>query len=144
MPFKTIVVAVDFSEESEAALALAIELAQQSDATLHLINAYEVIAATPPMMGVGIPSDLVNSLREASAKQMAEWVERAEQGGVTAHGHLSPASPSLAIVATTEEVGGDLVVMGTRGLSGLKHVVLGSVAERTLRTSPCPVLTVKA
>jgi nucleotide-binding universal stress UspA family protein len=63
---------------------------------------------------------------------------------VKAHGHLSPASPSLAIETTVEEVGADLVVMGTRGLSGIKHVVLGSVAERTVRTCPCPVLTVKA
>ena len=58
--------------------------------------------------------------------------------------HLSPASPTLAIEALVDEVGADLIVMGTRGLSGLKHVMLGSVAERTVRTAKCPVLTVKA
>ena len=53
-----------------------------------------------------------------------------------------PAAP--AIVAQAESLPADLVVMGTRGHTGLKHVVLGSVAERVVRTAPCPVLTVKA
>jgi nucleotide-binding universal stress UspA family protein len=42
-----------------------------------------------------------------------------------------------------KEIGADLIVMGTRGATGLKHIFLGSVAERTLRIAPCPVLTVK-
>ena len=50
----------------------------------------------------------------------------------------------LAIAAQAESLPADLIVMGTRGLTGLKHVVLGSVAERVVRTAPCPVLTVKA
>ena len=52
--------------------------------------------------------------------------------------------PSMAIAETVTELDCDLVVMGTRGLSGIKHVLLGSVAERAIRTAPCPVLTVKA
>ena len=47
------------------------------------------------------------------------------------------------MVDTAERIGADLIVMGTRGLTGLKHVVLGSVAERTVRLAPCPVITVK-
>jgi nucleotide-binding universal stress UspA family protein len=46
-------------------------------------------------------------------------------------------------VELAEKLPADLIVMGTRGLSGLKHVLLGSVAERTIRHAPCPVLTVK-
>ena len=56
----------------------------------------------------------------------------------------SAETPAEAIARCAEKVGADLIVMGTRGLTGLKHVLLGSVAERTLRTAPCPVLTVKA
>jgi nucleotide-binding universal stress UspA family protein len=51
--------------------------------------------------------------------------------------------PGMTIPATAEEIGADLIVMGTRGLTGLKHVLLGSVAERTIRVAACPVLTVK-
>jgi nucleotide-binding universal stress UspA family protein len=49
----------------------------------------------------------------------------------------------VAINLTAEEIGADLIVMGTRGLAGLKHAMLGSVAERIVRLAPCPVLTVK-
>ena len=50
---------------------------------------------------------------------------------------------SEAVVKLAEDQGADLIVMGTRGLTGIKHVLLGSVAERTLRHATCPVLTVK-
>ena len=49
-------------------------------------------------------------------------------------------SQAIADAAAADQI--DLIVMGTRGLSGLKHILLGSVAERTLRMAPCPVLTV--
>jgi nucleotide-binding universal stress UspA family protein len=63
--------------------------------------------------------------------------------GIQSEAILSADSPSLAINLAAEEVEADLIVMGTRGLSGLKHAVLGSVAERVVRLAPCPVLTVK-
>ena len=56
---------------------------------------------------------------------------------------VSPALPSEAILAAAGEIGADLIVMGTHGHTGLKHVLLGSVAERTIRLAPCSVLTVK-
>ena len=60
------------------------------------------------------------------------------------HQTLSSMFPSEVIAKTVEEIGADLIVMGTRGLAGIKHVMLGSVAERTIRIAPCPVLTVKS
>jgi nucleotide-binding universal stress UspA family protein len=66
------------------------------------------------------------------------------QQGVQTEEHLSPLFPPEGIAESAAEVGADLIVMGTRGLTGFKHVLLGSVAERTVRTAPCPVLTVKA
>jgi nucleotide-binding universal stress UspA family protein len=51
--------------------------------------------------------------------------------------------PSEAILAVAREIGADLIVMGTHGHTGLKHALLGSVAERTVRLAPCSVLTVK-
>ena len=56
---------------------------------------------------------------------------------------LSADSPASAINLAADEINADLIVMGTRGLAGLKHAMLGSVAERVVRLSPCPVLTVK-
>ena len=73
-----------------------------------------------------------------------EWAARAGRRGLEAHTILSPLFPSEAIERASEEIGAGLIVIGTRGLTGLKHVLLGSVAERTVRTARCPVLTVKA
>ena len=61
----------------------------------------------------------------------------------TATSHLSEVPAASAIVDMAEELEADLIIMGTRGHTGLKHVLLGSVAERTLRHAPCSVLTVK-
>ncbi len=63
--------------------------------------------------------------------------------GIQCESHLIAQTPSAAIVEAAEQIGADLIVMGTRGLSGLKHILLGSVAERTVRVAPCPVMTVK-
>jgi nucleotide-binding universal stress UspA family protein len=74
---------------------------------------------------------------------MDKWVAKVKSAGVAVESTVTPTAPVEAIERTAEEIGADLVVMGSRGLTGLKHVLLGSVAERTLRTAPCPVLTVK-
>ena len=65
------------------------------------------------------------------------------EAGVAVETSTTADSPSEAIVRCAESIQADLIVMGTRGFSGLKHVLLGSVAERTLRLAPCPVLAVK-
>jgi universal stress protein E len=64
--------------------------------------------------------------------------------GIAATPHLSEGPAAPAIVGLAERLGADLIVMGTRGHTGLRHVLLGSVAERTLRHAPCSVMTVKA
>jgi nucleotide-binding universal stress UspA family protein len=82
-------------------------------------------------------------VREAAAQKLERILERMKAEGIECALHLCPGHPVGAILDTAEEVDADLIVMGTRGLSGLKHVLLGSVAERTIRTAPCPVLTVR-
>ena len=91
-----------------------------------------------------IPENLDRDIREAAAKKLGEWREKAAAEGLSVKDTVTPLFPSEAIANAAKETGADLVVMGTRGLSGLKHILLGSVAERTIRIAPCPVLTVKA
>ncbi len=83
-------------------------------------------------------------IRNAASQQLQEWQKRIAPEGVEVESTLMGEFPSHAIAVTAEEMGADLIVMGTRGLSGIKHVMLGSVAERTVRIAPCPVMTVKA
>jgi nucleotide-binding universal stress UspA family protein len=92
---------------------------------------------------VSVPDAFIESAREAALERLRELTEQAKQGGVDVRSHLASAPPSSALAETAEQLGVDLLVTGSRGLTGLKHVVLGSVAERTLRHAPCSVLTVK-
>ena len=64
--------------------------------------------------------------------------------GIEASGHVTEGAPAIVIAQAARAIPADLIVMGTRGLTGLKHIALGSVAERSVRLAPCPVLTVKA
>ena len=85
----------------------------------------------------------MNAVRTAALERVTRWRGTARAQGVRAEGQIGAGSPSSEIAALAEKIGADLIVIGTRGLSGLKHVLLGSVAERTIRIAPCPVLTVK-
>jgi nucleotide-binding universal stress UspA family protein len=92
---------------------------------------------------VVIPESFDRECREAAERETKQWAEKAKAAGIEVKTTVTPSAPADAITLAAEETGADLIVMGSRGLTGLKHVLLGSVAERTLRTAPCPVLTVK-
>ena len=82
-------------------------------------------------------------MRDAALEQLEELRQKVAADGVEAAAHMREGTAAEAISSAANDLGVDLIVMGTRGLTGLKHVLLGSVAERTIRVAPCPVLTVK-
>jgi len=141
--FETILVPVDFSEHSKEALDTALQIAHLFGSTIHLLHCYHIQTAAISPYGVVLPSSYYTDLRDSAEKRLNEWHERVFGEGVKVESILSADSPSLAINLFAEEIKADLIVMGTRGLSGLKHAMLGSVAERVVRLAPCPVLTVK-
>ncbi|RIL04813.1 MAG: hypothetical protein DCC71_12775 [Proteobacteria bacterium] len=141
--FRTILVPIDFSEHADAALDRALAIARAGGGRVHLLHAYEIPLGTIPPYGVEIPEAVLTGVRDAAARRLEKAAHKAEGAGVPCEAHLVHAPAASAIVESARALGVDLVVMGTRGLTGLKHVLLGSVAERTVRTAPCPVLTVK-
>jgi nucleotide-binding universal stress UspA family protein len=141
--FRKILVPLDFSKHSEAALALANELAKEQGAELHLVHAYELPAAVTMAYGVAIPQAVWDGVQEAVTARLAEGLDRVEAAGLRGHTHIATGPAADAIVSAAEAHGIDLIVMSTRGLTGLKHVLLGSVAERTILTAPCRVLTLR-
>jgi nucleotide-binding universal stress UspA family protein len=143
-PFKSILVPVDFSPHSERAVEVAMEMAAAMGAEVHLLHVYgiPVGVAGPGIYDTALPVGVLTDLRDSAAKALEELVARFGERGVKVSGLVREGVPAGTIVDTAEEVGSDLIVMGTRGLSGLKHVLLGSVAERTLRSASCPVLAV--
>lgn len=139
----TILVAHDFSGHSDAALRLAVSLAQKTKAKLHLLNCCGVPLGGMLPYDPGIPADVWTSLRGAADERLETIRAGAAAQGVEVAAEVSSMFPVEAILATAEKIGAGLIVMGTRGHTGLKHLALGSVAERTVRLAPCPVLTVK-
>ncbi len=142
--FKEILVPVDFSEHSTAALKAAIELARVFDSKLHLLHCFRIQPGGLSPYGIAIPSSYSTEIRDVASRQLAEWQEKHVPVGIPVDALVMSEAPSEAIVETAKDIGADLIVMGTRGLSGFKHVMLGSVAERTVRFAPCPVMTVPA
>ncbi len=142
--FSKILVAVDFSDDSAAALEMGMRLARGLSAELHIVHSYRLPVEVFSPYGLALPASVMPEIRRAGEEGLRQEVERAAQGGVEAIGHLREGPAAEAIAETARDLGADLLVLGTRGRTGLAHVVLGSVAERTLRIAPCPVLTVKA
>jgi universal stress protein A len=142
--FKRILVPHDFSDDASAALDFAIELAKQLGGELHLVHAYRLPIEVFSPYGVAIPDSVMPELRKGAELRLKELAARVEAAGLTARVHLREGAPAEVIAESARELGADLIVMGTRGRTGLAHVVLGSVAERTVRSSPCPVLTLRS
>jgi nucleotide-binding universal stress UspA family protein len=144
MAIKTILVPTDFSDNAARACEAAAGLAKALDASIHLLHVLHlpVQAVTPeiPVVPVGYWRDIVAHAESAVAEQK----KKLEAKGVRVTTEVFEDLPGFAIAAAAKRVSADLIVMGSRGLTGVKHAVFGSVAERTVRTAPCPVLTIKA
>ena len=134
---KNILVATDFGPASDAALTYGRALAQQFGARLHLLHAAEndFLRATVTDRHV---------LRAAVARQLEERLTADDRELRSAHAVMETSDqPAAAIVNYASGAGIDLIIMGTHGRTGVSHLLVGSVAERVVRTAPCPVLTVR-
>ncbi|MEM7410145.1 MAG: universal stress protein [Myxococcota bacterium] len=142
--FQRILVPVDFSGHAAQALDTAIALAKRFDGSIDVLHSYPIAVGAMTPYGVPFPDTLEKDWRAAAQRTLDAWGEKVSAAGIPVRVHLTSLPASEAAVELAEDEGIDLIVMGTRGLTGLKHVLLGSVAERTLRHAPCAVLTVKA
>lgn len=139
----TILVATDFSEHADHALGYAAELAAALDGTIHLVHALPPAPMGGPELGMAYSAAVMESMtrtaNDALEARAARYRDRASLGPV----RLELGDPREVIDGVAEQLGADLIVMGTHGRRGLRRVLLGSVAESVVRTAPCPVLTVR-
>ncbi len=144
MAIKTILVPTDFSESAARAVDAACGLAKSLGASIHLLHVLHlpVQAVTPeiPVVPVGYWRDIVAHAEGT----VSELKKKLEAQGIRVTSEVFEDVPGFAVAAAAKRTSADLIVMGSRGLTGVKHAIFGSVAERTVRTAPCPVLTVKA
>jgi nucleotide-binding universal stress UspA family protein len=135
--FHHLLMATDFSEISQRALAGAITLAAQNHALLSVVHVlpadwrYEILDNPPE-----IDLERIDAHKRLEAATRAIGFAQAPNSVIIQHGPVPQ-----KVVALAEEAGVDLLVIGTRGRAGLTKLALGSVAEELLRIAPCPVIT---
>ena len=143
MNIRHILAPTDFSDYSKKALSDALELARTFGAKLSLLHVLEpspyLGEFTPPTMG----EDLLGDLERQASAALARMLPEAQQATIEVTRAVVMGSSSLKIVETAEAEHVDLIVMATHGRTGLSHLLIGSVAERVVRTAPCPVLTIR-
>ena len=142
---KRILVPTDFSIPSEEAVDYAAAIAARFGATVHLIHVVHDPMAAQGAWEVYLPdSPHVRETRHRDAKDRLWSIASShETAGVRMTSEVRFGSPMEEILAAATAYGCDLIVMGTHGRTGLPHLLLGSIAERVIRTAPCPVLAVR-
>lgn len=138
LSFRHILVPTDFGEVSKHAADVACELAVKLGAKLTLFHVWS-IPIPVYAEGIPVPVDLVKTAAEAA---LEEELARVRAKVPAARGLIISGAPASGIVEAIDEHGCDLVVIGTHGRRGLPRAILGSVAEKVVRTSHVPVLSV--
>ena len=143
MGFQKILCPIDFSSGSQTAMSVAVRLAWESDAELILVHAWHVPTPAFPIEYT-FPSQTLDLLREDAQRGLDAAVrDAAALGAKRVSSMLLTGVPWRAIIDALDDRTFDLVVIGTHGRTGVGRILLGSVTEKVVRHSPCPVLTVR-
>lgn len=143
MKIANILVPVDFGDSSRHALDLAVDLAKKFDARLTLVHGFEVPAYAYAGLGT-MTVDYLAPIEDAARQCLEGELRKLKERLPSAVGLFKRGAPWQQILLASEEVSADLIVMGTHGRQGLSHALIGSVAEKVVRLSMVPVLTVRA
>lgn len=137
-----ILVPTDFDQASNEAIELATSLAQAFGAKITLLHVWQI--PIYPYMDFTLNSDLITRIEAAATERLGAGLKNLKQILPDSESMLKMGLPWQEILDAIANRKPDLVVMGTHGRRGLTHAFLGSVAERIVRLSPTPVLTVRA
>jgi len=142
-----ILLATDGSEEATLATRTAIDIAGKTGSELHIILvglsvSYYVGMGPPEIVDVPGPAqEELNQEAQRLLNAQARWIEA--NGGTVAETHLRIGKPDEEIVSQAEELGAGLIVIGSRGLGGIRRALMGSVSDSVVRHAHCPVLVVR-
>ena len=148
MLWKTLLVPHDFSSSANHAAAIARDESKLHNARLVLLHVIDLPTAIKPDTVIvpdatGAPVNVREYAVSSAEAHLQDIVERLAKDGVTATPFIRVGNPVDEITRFVEEEKVSLIVMGTHGRTGLQHLLVGSVAERVMRTATCPVLTVR-
>jgi nucleotide-binding universal stress UspA family protein len=143
--FGTILFATDFSESSEHAFQYALSLARKFDSRLGIIH---VINEPVDLRGFYVPHISFDRLEEEIEQGAWKMMEKFRQSQADDYPKTElfvvPGIPYDEIIRKADEFGADLIILGTHGRTGLDHVLFGSTAEKVVRKSPVPVMTIRS
>ena len=138
---KRLLVPHDFSDTSDAAVKYGTALAKKCGAALYFLHVGDRARTA---LETEFPLGLEGAVQDAVRERLLKILTPQEQSDLNPEFAVRPGSPANEIVIFAEEKNIDLIVMGTHGRGVVGHAVLGSVAEKVVRTAPCPVLTVRS
>ena len=141
-----LLLATDGSEEAELAALKAVDLAERTNAELHVVHVGVVPSFLRSDPGTrGYDGKLYEQLEEESRELLRKESWRGKgAGGTVAGSHLRMGAVDLEIVALAKELGADLIIMGCRGHRGIRRAIEGSISDAVIRHAPCPVLVVRS
>lgn len=146
-PIRKILIAVEDSEYSEIAASYGFDFARKIDAEVGLLHVSELPVSTPytmdPMLGEPpiVMPEMVLAQEEASQNLLDRFSEAFGQGCII-HRFIKTGNPTDEILLTAEAWSADMLILGTHGRTGFDHFIAGSVAEKVVRKSRCPVLII--
>lgn len=142
-----VLVATDFGEAAEMALKYGCELARTFGAELHVLHVVEDVTSRALVMAAGTPEEIALAqagMEDDAKRRLGDLLseEDRRRSRVTTVIETST-TPAAAIVKYAKRIDAGLIVIGTHGRGPVTHLLLGNVAERVVRTAPCPVLTIR-
>jgi len=141
---QSVLVPIDFSTSSLAALSKAVSIAKRFNAKLTLLHVVEPIATPDFESSFPLVMNTAEIISAAELHLMRIVREQRIDLSLVERQLVRPGSPFREITETARELKSDLIVIPTHGYTGLRHVLLGSVAERVVRHAPCPVLVLRS
>jgi len=143
-PFEKILIAIDFSENSDYAFEYALTLARQFQAEMTIMH---VINEPVDLRGFYVPhisfEQLEKEIEEGAEKMMEKFCQTKMVDFSNYKTAIVTGIPYEEIIRKAEETSTSLIVLGTHGRTGLDHLIFGSTAERVVRSATCPVLTIR-
>jgi nucleotide-binding universal stress UspA family protein len=137
MTVRKILCPIDFSPASDAALRWGADLARQVKGEVDVIHSWQLSAYAEPT------SELAKESKRQLTESVAAAIARCQLEKLVVRTHLRLGPPEEEIIKCVAELGSDLIVMATSGRTGIQHFLIGSVAERVMRSAPVPVVTVR-
>ncbi|MBM4328172.1 MAG: universal stress protein [Deltaproteobacteria bacterium] len=147
MAMKKILFCADFSENSVPARSKAVEFAKAFGAELLIVHVVNSRLLGYPSFENQLPVDLAlleRNIQEGAQTELEGIAAECRKKLPSAHTFLLTGAPAEEIVRFAEDQSVDVIVMGTHGWTGIRHLILGSTAENVVRTAKCPVLTVRS